>query len=144
MTDLTIRPYQRFDQPALLHIASETAFFGDPVEAFLDDRRLFEDAMFRYYVENEPQHAWVASDGRRVVGFLAGCVDSRARTHVFSRHILPGLLWKAVRGHYRLGLLTLRYSTNAFLGSLRGEFAHVDFDQYPAPRRPGRGWLLRL
>jgi ribosomal protein S18 acetylase RimI-like enzyme len=132
MTDLTIRPYQRIDQTALLHIACETAFFGAPVEAFLDDRRLFEDAMYRYYVDHEPQHAWVASQGGRVVGFLAGCTDSQARAHVFSRRILPSLLWKAVRGQYRLGRLTLRYGTDAFLGSLRGEFAHVDFDQYPA------------
>lgn len=151
MTDLTIRPYQATDRAALLHIASETAFFGAPVEAFMEDRRLFEDAMFRYYVEYEPEHAWAACEGEKVVGFLVGCTDSRVRMRVFSREILPDLLWKALRGRYRLGRLILRYSTSALSGSLRGEFAHVDFDPYPAhlhinllPESRGKGAGRRL
>lgn len=151
MPDITIRPFQHPDQSALLDIASETAYFGAPVEAFLEDRRLFEDAMFRFYVEYEPEHAWVACEGETVVGFLAGCTDSRNRSRIFPRRILPRIVGKALRGQYHLGPLTLRYAAAAFTGSLHGEFAHVDFDQYPAhlhinllPASRGKGVGSRL
>ena len=44
----------------------------EPVEAFLDDRRLFCDAVYSYYVDCEPEHAWVAAGEQGPVGFLVG------------------------------------------------------------------------
>ena len=39
-------------------VGLEPAFFGEPVEAFLDDRRLFCDAFVRYYTDYEAEYAW--------------------------------------------------------------------------------------
>jgi hypothetical protein len=38
--DLIVRPYQTGDRQSVLRIAADSAFFGDPVEAILEDRRL--------------------------------------------------------------------------------------------------------
>lgn len=38
---IEIRPFQQTDRDALLKIAADTAFFGDPVEHFMEDRRIF-------------------------------------------------------------------------------------------------------
>ena len=42
--EVKIKPYQQSDRDDVFCIAADTAFFGEPVEAFLDDRRLFCDA----------------------------------------------------------------------------------------------------
>ena len=62
-----------------MRIAADSAAFGEPVEAFLDDRRLFWDAFYCYYVDFEPEHAWVAVVEQDVVGFLVGCTDMARR-----------------------------------------------------------------
>jgi hypothetical protein len=43
-----IRRYERRDCAAVYRLAADTAFFGDPVEAFLDDRALFCRAFVAY------------------------------------------------------------------------------------------------
>ena len=74
--DVTIRHYQSSDQQPVLKISADTAFFGDPVEAFLEDRHLYMDAFARYYTEYEAQYAWIAESPEGVIGFLFGCVDT--------------------------------------------------------------------
>ncbi len=53
-SELTIRPYQQSDRAMVAGIAADTAAFSAPVEAFLDDRRLFFDASYRVYLDDEP------------------------------------------------------------------------------------------
>jgi len=72
MTEFSIRLYQAGDRPALRQIAADTAFFGQPIEALMEDRRLFLDSFYRYYTDVEPEHAWVACAGGQVAGFLTG------------------------------------------------------------------------
>ncbi len=69
MPDVTIRSYEHPDRQAVLRIAAETAFFGEPLEIYLDDRRLFWDVFYRYYTDLESEHGWVACAGDQVVGF---------------------------------------------------------------------------
>jgi len=57
--DSKIRYYQPFDQIAVFEISADAAFFGRPVEAFLDDRVLYKDAFTRYYIEYETEYVWV-------------------------------------------------------------------------------------
>ena len=42
-----VRPYESRDRAAVLQIAADTAFFGAPAEAFLDDRRIMQDAFHK-------------------------------------------------------------------------------------------------
>ncbi len=43
----TVRPYRPEDRAALLAIGADTGFFGAPVEAFYEDRRLVCDLLYR-------------------------------------------------------------------------------------------------
>jgi ribosomal protein S18 acetylase RimI-like enzyme len=127
-----VRPFQATDREALLTIGSETAFFGAPIEAFMEDRRVFEDAFFSYYTDYEPEHAWVACDDSRVIGFLTGCTDTKKHDRVFQRQILPAVFWKWLRGKYHSGRKTMRFALALAKAELQREVSNVDLSVYPA------------
>jgi GNAT superfamily N-acetyltransferase len=129
---LTVRRYHEPDRAAVCRIAADTALFGEPVEAFLDDRRLFWEAAFSYYLDYEPDHAWVAVSGAEVAGFLLGCVDTTLHDQVLLRRIIPAVAWQALRGRYHVGRRTLGYAFAAGFAALRHEYPHVDLSLYPA------------
>jgi hypothetical protein len=87
MESLDVRPYQQEDRETVLQIAADTAFFGEPVEHYMDDRRLFCDAFYGYYTDVEPEHGWVATANGVVAGFLMGCWDTKGRERKFARYI---------------------------------------------------------
>lgn len=126
-----IRPYIPADRAAVHRIAADTAFFGQPVEIFLDDRRVFCDSFITYYTDLEPEHAWVADVDGEPAGFLLGCVET-PRQQAWFRAALPSTLWKAVNGVYRVGKRTLQYALGMARASLRGEFTHIDLPAFPA------------
>ncbi|HTX90419.1 MAG TPA: GNAT family N-acetyltransferase [Anaerolineales bacterium] len=132
MPDLLVRPYQPADRPAFFRIGADTAFFGAPIEAYMEDRNIFLDAFYAYYTDLEPEHAWVACADGQVVGFLAGCVDSASQSAKYRRGILPMLVGKLFRGKYHFGKKARRYVAGMLLGSMRGEFLHADWKEYPA------------
>jgi len=132
MPDFLVRPYQSTDREAVFRIAADTAFFGEPVEAFLDDRRLFCDFFYAFYTDLEPDHGWVACADQEVVGFLMGCTDTRSRPRRWIQSILPVVTRQLAGGGYRLGWRTIRYVTRLMLGGLRGERLVLDVKAYPA------------
>jgi ribosomal protein S18 acetylase RimI-like enzyme len=132
MTDYMVRPYQPEDRESVFRIGADTAFFGDPIEAYMEDRNVFLDAFYAYYTDLEPEHAWVACADQAVVGFLTGCTDSRLHGRKYRRFILPGLIGNILRGKYRFGKRSLGYLTGMLGGVLRGELIHTDLDIYPA------------
>jgi ribosomal protein S18 acetylase RimI-like enzyme len=132
MNDLIVRPYQKSDREAVFRIGADTAFFGAPIEAYMEDRNLFLDAFYAYYTDVEPEHAWVASVDSKVVGFITGCVDSRAQSNKYMRFILPRLLAKVFTGKYKVGRRTFGYFSGLFGGFIRREFPHADWKIYPA------------
>ncbi len=127
-----IRPYHKSDREALRRIAADTAFFGAPIEALMEDRRLFLDFFYRYYTDFEPEHAWVACAGEEVAGFLTGCIDTRRQQNLLGTKILPGLFAGLLTGRYRLGPLGRRYVAGIIKAALRGEHVDPDLDAYPA------------
>jgi ribosomal protein S18 acetylase RimI-like enzyme len=132
MTKLTIRPYSSSDRPDLFRIAGDTAFFGAPIEAYMEDRNVFLDAFYSYYTDLEPEHAWVACAGGEVAGFLAGCVDSSHKEHLFVRRVLPKLILNVFSGKYHFGKRSFKYIGGLLVGLLRREFTNVDVKIYPA------------
>jgi GNAT superfamily N-acetyltransferase len=132
MPDLVIRPYQSADRQAVFRIGAGTAFFGAPIEACLEDRNLFLDAFYAYYTDLEPQHSWVACADGQVVGFLAGCVDTRLHNRQLLRVIIPRLAGNLLRGRYHFGKRSWHYFSGMLAGFLRGELTRVDLDAYPA------------
>jgi ribosomal protein S18 acetylase RimI-like enzyme len=132
MNTLSIRNYQPADQVAMLTIAADTAFFGDPVEAFLEDRKLHGDAFARYYIEHETDYVWVAEDSTRLIGFLLGCADSARHTRLWRRYIISSVLVNAFGGRYQLGRRTASFAWGLLMGSLRGENPRISLREYPA------------
>ncbi len=132
MNDILIRKYKPTDQAAVLNLAADTAFFGEPVEAFLEDRNLHGDAFTRYYTEHETDYVWVAAVSTGVVGFLLGCADTTTQTRLWRRYIIHTVLRRALGGRYRLGKRTAGFAWGMLAGSMRGENPWVDLREYPA------------
>ena len=129
---IIIRLYEPGDRQDVLRISADTAVFGEPVEAILDDRRLFCDAFTAYYTDFESEYLWVASIDDQVVGYLTGCVDTISqRRRIIKRTILP-LVRRIILGNYRLGSRTFNYVKYMSSGVLRREYPYVDLEQYPA------------
>lgn len=132
MPEFSIRPYCSSDRDDLFRIAADTAFFGEPVEAYLEDRRVFNDAFYRYYTDYEPEHAWVACADEQVIGFLTGCVDTRRQQQIFSRKLVPEVLWGLLIGRYRRGPKTLWYIRSLVKEMRQDDSPPLDLDAYPA------------
>ncbi len=126
-----IRPYQPSDREALFKIAADTAFFGAPIEKYMEDRRIFLDAFYAYYTDYEPEHAWVAATDGKVVGFLTGAVNTR-RQHQVSQQLTRQVWKRLITGGYHPGMLTFRYALRIWWGDLQGEMPSADLDIYPA------------
>jgi ribosomal protein S18 acetylase RimI-like enzyme len=126
-----IRPYQPADRPAVLQIAADTAFFGDPVEAYMEDRRLAQDFFVAYYLDYEPEHAWIAEVDGIVMGYLTGSTGSSRAARGKAVTIRRAAL-RFVTLRYRVGPLTRRYALRAARAALAGEYPHADPQLYPA------------
>ena len=130
MTSL-VRPYEPRDRAAVLRIAADTAFFGAPAEAFLDDRRIMQDAFVVYYVDREPEHLWVAEAEGEVVGYISGSTGDR-RAAVGKGRTAAVFAFRLLTFRYRVGKLTWRYFRRTGGAVLRKEYPHADLRQYPA------------
>jgi ribosomal protein S18 acetylase RimI-like enzyme len=130
--ELMIRLYQPADRAALFQIGADTAFFGEPIEFYMEDRRIFLDAFYAYYTDYEPEHTWVACAGQQVVGFLTGCTDTHRQERTLLYKLIPGVVWRLLRGYYHLGKKARRYVRAIISAGLRREFPRADLKQYPA------------
>ncbi|WP_322791748.1 GNAT family N-acetyltransferase [Bellilinea sp.] len=130
--EFVIRPFQKADRDALLKVAANTAFFGDPVEYFMEDRRIFLDAFYVYYTDHEPEHSWVATYEECVIGFLTGCFDTTLQREFTARVLEPKTLRGALSGKYRMGKKFFRYLLNYSMSKIRSPKNHLDLLQYPA------------
>jgi ribosomal protein S18 acetylase RimI-like enzyme len=132
MEDLIIRPYTKNDRETVLRISADTAVFGEPVEAILEDRQVFCDAFTAYYTDYESEYAWAACIEGQVVGYLTGCINTSAQRKRWLRQVLPALLSNLAQRRYTTGRKTWRYTWSMIGGTLRKEFPHVDHREYPA------------
>ncbi|MBC8449232.1 MAG: GNAT family N-acetyltransferase [Chloroflexi bacterium] len=126
-----IRPYRPSDRQAVWTLVADTAFFGAPVEAFLEDRTLYCAAFAAYYTDYEPDRLWVAEVDRTVVGYVMGCGDSRRRVRTWGTRILPTILGAGLQRRYRIGRKTLRCAWRLLQAVLGRQIPAVPFDQFP-------------
>lgn len=127
-----VRPYQDADRHQVIGIAADTAYFGEPVENFLDDRQVFIDAFVSYYLDFEAEYAWVACADDRVVGYLTGCVDTRAQRGLIIRKTIIPVVGKALRGKYQLGRRTWRHAFSMLMAVILAEYPQPELGVYPA------------
>jgi GNAT superfamily N-acetyltransferase len=129
---IIVRPYELKDRHDVLRISADTAVFGEPVEAIMEDRRLFIDAFTTYYTDYEPDYLWVACVDERVVGYLTGCVDTISQQRRTIRRTILPLVGRVILGKYRLGRKTLNYARHMVIDAVYTEYPRFDLDQYPA------------
>lgn len=128
----SIRLYRPADREAVWALAADTAFFGEPIDAFLDDRRPFCETFVSFYTDYMAEWLWVAELNVAVAGYITGCPDTRQRNRVLGRHILPRVLGRAIGGGYQIGRKTLRFAWRTLWDGLRTGGSHVSLNEFPA------------
>ncbi len=126
-----VRPYCPQDREAVLTLAADTAFFGAPLESFLDDRALFCAAFAAYYTDYEPTRLWVAEAAGAVVGYVMGCGDSRRRALILRARILPAVLRGVLQGRYHVRGKTLRFGLRLLQELLERAVPTVPLERFP-------------
>jgi ribosomal protein S18 acetylase RimI-like enzyme len=154
---LVVRPYRPEDRAAIRTIVYATGFMGEAADWYWRDAPSFADVWSGYYTDREPESAFVADDGGRVVGYLLGCVDSRrapspraAILRQVWRRQLPlrpgtaGFFWRSLADVVReRGVPSGELSDPRFP-------SHLHVDLLPEGRGRGAGralmeaWLARL
>lgn len=130
--DAEVRTYKPSDRQELLMLAAETAFFGAPVEAYLEDRRIFLALFYQYYPDYEPQHIWVAHTGTQLIAFLTGCMDTHRQRHIWLTHILPRIPARAIQERWRTGPKSRKHTCRLLRMGLGAAVPKVDLQIYPA------------
>jgi ribosomal protein S18 acetylase RimI-like enzyme len=132
MPVIQIRPFTLADTGSVLQIAADTAFFGDPVEIFMEDRRLFCDAMYRYYTKLAWQYGWVAEENGAILGFVMGSADTRVHRRNYALYIVPELVVALLTGRYHIGSRTRQYIYGVVRTHLKYGALQADLSLYPA------------
>lgn len=149
MSEARIRPYREADREAVRRICFDTGFMGESVSWQYGDLDSFADMFATWYVDHEPESAWVVDEDGAATGYLLGCSDSSRAADpaaVLARHALRRglLLRRGTAGFVWRGALDVARN----LADLR---VPVDLDEFPAhlhidllPRARGRGFGRRL
>jgi len=133
MNEVAIRKFKKEDRQALRDIAWDTAFMGEPADAFFDSRQLLQDFLTAYFTDYEPQSCFVAEAGREVIGYLIGAKDIAALGKIFRDKILPKLFINLFFSGAVFKKKNFTYILGCLGGSLSGEFRMPDFSKdYPA------------
>jgi hypothetical protein len=69
----TVRQYQPADRDAVGDLCCRTAFLDTAVDPVFEDCDLFASFLTDYYLECEPDSAFVVTVGDAIKGYLLGC-----------------------------------------------------------------------
>ena len=131
--EVVIRPYKREDRETIRKICCDTAFMGQPMEIFFDDREILADIFTSYYTDYEPESIFVADFKGNVVGYLIGCKNTAIKEKIFSRFILTRILISFIKKGLIFKKKTLRFLFHAIKSLLKGEFQNPKVPkEYPA------------
>lgn len=99
-----VRRFEERDREAIRKICCDAAL-EKPTLLFQEDPALAPLYFTDYYLEYEPESCFVGEVAGRVVGYLAGCKDTRTFNRIFRRRFLPRILarigWKLLTLQYR-------------------------------------------
>ena len=71
---MKIRKYQPGDKKAVEEIHFETGFLGRSMRSLLNQKQVWAE-LIRYYLDEEPESAFVAVENDKVIGYIVGCLD---------------------------------------------------------------------
>ena len=94
-----IRKYTPADRATVRWLCCETGFLGQAIDPVFEDRDLFADFLTNYYLEKEPESAFLIEIGGKVRGYLLGCRQPlRNQLHNFLQNFR---LFAAIANRYR-------------------------------------------
>jgi hypothetical protein len=128
-----IRKYEPGDRQAVRNIFFDTAFLGEPADAFFSDKEIICDALTAYYTDYEPESCFVAVADSKVVGCLTGAKDKIRAEEITSAKIFPLLFSKALLRGVFFKTKNLVFILNIFSSLIKGEFKMpVSLRAFPA------------
>ena len=87
--DFIVREYRPADREAVREVCCLTGFLGKPIDPVFEDRDLFASFLTDYYLQCEPDSAFVVTVNGTIKGYLMGCRYPR-RHQMFSLwHSIP-------------------------------------------------------
>lgn len=95
-SELIIRTATAGDRDALRKLCVDTAYFGEPCEAFFPDREFLADLIMEYYIRYEPHHTWVAQYQGEIIAYLSAGFAEAGYTRIMLKKILPGAMLRAL------------------------------------------------
>lgn len=116
-----VRPYKKGDRDAVFTVCHKTGFFGEDASPHFGDKKLFGILFSSYYIDYEPENAFVVEDGKEVKGYIIGTSDTIGQIEGFSQLVIP----RAIK---RMFMRTIfRYPKDIlFLIALKG---HEEFER---------------
>jgi hypothetical protein len=70
--DVRVRKYLPEDRDAVRALCCDTGFLGKPIDPVFEDRELFADFLTSYYLQHEPDSAFVVIVNDEIRGYLLG------------------------------------------------------------------------
>jgi ribosomal protein S18 acetylase RimI-like enzyme len=152
-----VRPFEPSDRPEIQELCHRVGYMGDPATFYWLHQESFAEIWTAYYTDQEPESLFVAVRKDQVVGYLTGCVDTRAafspakavtrgaiRHALFLRPGTAGFLWR--------GLLDTIFQRGTPSGELEDPRwpSHLHINLAPEARGSGAGrslmdaWFKRL
>ncbi|MBU4140671.1 MAG: GNAT family N-acetyltransferase [Candidatus Omnitrophica bacterium] len=96
---IAIRKYSPQDEQVVRTLCCDTAYFGEPCEAFFTDRELLADLIMKYYTDYEPEHLWIAEYIGEIVGYISACFDeAKCKSIMLFKIIPPSIIPALIRG----------------------------------------------
>lgn len=133
MQAYSIRPYKKEDRGYVRNIACDTAFIGEPAEAFFVGREILADFLTLYFTDYEGQSCFVAEKEAEVIGYILGAKSEKVLKKISIIKVLPKLLFKVLISGVIFKKKNSVFFFHCLLSFLKGEFKMPDFSQtYPA------------
>lgn len=114
LSPIVIRPYTPADRETVRWLCCETGFLGEAIDPVFEDRALFADFLTNYYLDKEPESAFLIEVGGKVRGYLLGCRHPlRNQLHNFLQNF--GLFATIARRYWRYNAASRKFIYWIFL-----------------------------
>ena len=132
MPEYAVRPYESRDRAAICRICYDTGLMGESVDRLFGCERLFTDYWMTYYLDYEPESAFVAVADDVPVGYLVGCRDTARFEHVQDTDVWPRIWHRLLLGRYGVPVRLVRFLWHVMRSQVRDQPLTPPLTGYPA------------
>lgn len=95
LPEFFIRKFEPRDRDRVRALCCDTGFLGEPIDPVFEDREVFADFLVNYYLDEEPESAFVIGKNGVVLGYLLGSrLHAKRKGYYFRK--APGLVLKVL------------------------------------------------